>query len=529
MPIYNGVEYAFESINSILAQTFTNWELLIGINGHGETGGEVASIIATISATNPKIRVFIQPAVRGKVESSNDLMTHIRGEWVAILDVDDKWEPTKLSEQYKLLQREGSTYAVIGTQAYYIDKHGALCGSPTIPRGKINKSDFTKYNPVINSSAVVHKSWCKWRCTPECEGMDDFDLWLRIAAAGGEFYNLSEYLTYHRLHSTSSFNSKSQDPTQLIASFKKTLLLAEPKLQIHANLKGGLGNQLFQIAAGYALAADLTIAGIPAIFEICDSEGTYEIGQGSHPSKYMNVFYAKIPHNKSHTQSIRGGRINERQFQYNSLVGATLGVNNSNYDVVRKLDHLLVDGYFQSPRHFMGCASEVRELFTPSRGFAGWLISNSDVYKKYPELAGVANRCAICVRRGDYVTRADYHNPCGMSYFNAAMKILEAEHYYISSDDPEWCRANFIGSQYTILDIPDDTEQLCLFAASFNKFIISNSSYHWWGAYLAGDISSGEVSVVAPDKWIHGAAVKFEQYSDIYCAGMKVVQRAIEP
>jgi len=111
-----------------------------------------------------------------------------------------------------------------------------------------------------------------------------------------------------------------------------------------------------------------------------------------------------------------------------------------------------------------------------------------------------------------------------MDYYKKAMRLLPATKYYIASDDRAWCRANFVGDQYVFFDMEDDLVQLyagCL----FNKYIIGNSSYHWWMSFLSVYETP---TVVAPDKWLFGSDVKWEQYSSIYRKGMVVVERAIE-
>ena len=74
-PVYNGIEYLEECVKSVLLQTFQDWELLIGINGHGVTGGEAARIAKELSQ-DPRIRVIVQPPpLTGKVESLHHLLS----------------------------------------------------------------------------------------------------------------------------------------------------------------------------------------------------------------------------------------------------------------------------------------------------------------------------------------------------------------------------------------------------------------------------------------------------------------------
>jgi len=111
-----------------------------------------------------------------------------------------------------------------------------------------------------------------------------------------------------------------------------------------------------------------------------------------------------------------------------------------------------------------------------------------------------------------------------MDYYKKAMDLVPATKYYIASDDIAWCKANFVGDQYVFFDIQDDLIQLFV-GCLFNKYILSNSTYHWWMSFLS---VYEKPTVVAPDKWVFGPDAKWEQYSSIYRKGMIVVERLIE-
>lgn len=216
-PVYNGVEFLGECVESIRSQTVTDWELWIGINGHGDDGGEAAMIAAQL-ATDPRIHVIIQgPPLKGKVESLHNLMTHVTGEWIAILDCDDKWEPTKLERQVQAIQGDAANAAVVGTFCrYFGDRHLDLY----LPCGVIDPSILETQNPVVNSSALIRKEYCTWEDTDMNDGVEDFHLWMKICLSGGTLYNLPEFLTWHRIHTTSAFNSRGCTDQHICAWYK---------------------------------------------------------------------------------------------------------------------------------------------------------------------------------------------------------------------------------------------------------------------------------------------------------------------
>ena len=169
IPLFNGVEFLKECLESVKAQQFQEWQVLIGINGHGLAGGDVALQVLDILAQlegDPRIRIIIQPPpLQGKVESLNALLEEVNTPWCAILDCDDKWHPQKLQVQMDTLKEGGKAEGanIVGTQCVYFGHHS---GSPQIPTGWIQSHHLIQVNPIINSSALIRTEVCKkllWR------------------------------------------------------------------------------------------------------------------------------------------------------------------------------------------------------------------------------------------------------------------------------------------------------------------------------------------------------------------------------
>jgi len=76
-------------------------------------------------------------------------------------------------------------------------------------------------NPIIISSAIIRKELCYWN--PIWEGVEDYDLWLRLKGKSKTFYNLKELLVKHRIHNESAFNSKgNNNKVQALLNSHKT-------------------------------------------------------------------------------------------------------------------------------------------------------------------------------------------------------------------------------------------------------------------------------------------------------------------
>lgn len=210
IPIYNGIEFIEESVSSVLNQTYDKWELLIGINGHPENS-DVYKIAKEYQYKSEKtgqplgkIRVFDFYTIKGKSTTLNEMIKYCNYNYVAILDVDDIWHPQKLEIQSQAL----NDFDVIGTQCVYFGER--LNGiTPNIPFGDISNIDFSIVNPIINSSSLIRKEFCYWNSI--WDGVEDYDVWLRLRRQNKRFYNFNEILVKHRIHNSSAFNAKGND------------------------------------------------------------------------------------------------------------------------------------------------------------------------------------------------------------------------------------------------------------------------------------------------------------------------------
>lgn len=192
IPIYNGLEFLDGCLNSIYNQTFQDFEILIGLNGH-EIDGEIYRKIKINE--NKKLKIY-QYNTANKSETCNQLLNECKYEIICLIDVDDEWLPEKLERQINYIKN----YDVIGTFCQYFgDRHNF----PNIPAGEISPTIFNYVNPIINSSSMFYKKDAKWE---DIFGVEDYDMWLRLNREGKKFFNVPEYLVMHRIYETSSFN-----------------------------------------------------------------------------------------------------------------------------------------------------------------------------------------------------------------------------------------------------------------------------------------------------------------------------------
>lgn len=278
---------------------------------------------------------------------------------------------------------------------------------------------------------------------------------------------------------------------------------------ITSKLYGGLGNQLFQIAIAFANALKYGTQ-----FKI-ENPKDFICGQGNHPSVYMDSIYSKLEFVNNlethHVVKEVGGGI----FQHINIA-----------DVIGRdtPQTIQFDGHFQSDKYFYNYSPQIKELFTPKEGIIQFLEKNSDIFLKFPELREDNDFCFIGIRRGDYLRAVSTHNPCGMTYFNRAMDMMNKKTYYITSDDYNWAKQHFVGDNFKFLDVGSDVIQLyasCL----FKNYIISNSTFHWWASFLS---VYSNPRIITPDKWITHSGKVFSTGSTYYRDCMEVIERPVE-
>tara|TARA_B110000285_G_C15088600_1_gene597688 strand:- start:898 stop:1536 length:639 start_codon:yes stop_codon:yes gene_type:complete len=198
MPIYNGIEFIDESVSTILYQTFKEWELIIGINGH-PINSSVFLTAKEYEKKDSRIKVIDFYSIKGKPDTLNEMIKHTKYDWISLLDVDDKWLPKKLESQLMYMKN----YDIIGTQCKYFEDLSIV---PNIPLGDLKYINFLSVNPIINSSCLLKKDLCFW--DKMHDGVEDYDLWLKLWRQDKAFYNVSEIQVLHRIHNDSAFNAK---------------------------------------------------------------------------------------------------------------------------------------------------------------------------------------------------------------------------------------------------------------------------------------------------------------------------------
>jgi hypothetical protein len=236
---------------------------------------------------------------------------------------------------------------------------------------------------------------------------------------------------------------------------------------ITCRLKGGLGNQMFQIAAASALALELDT---DAIF---DFGSCHTPAQGFKSNKYKETIFKGIKDQPIEHLKLNGV-YTEPKFSYTEI---------------SKNDNIILNGYFQSEKYFIKYKNEIKNIFHFDK-------DKEIEIKKY--LSNFEMVTAIHVRRGDYLKLSKHHPVCTIEYYKKAMQTIGKDNDFIFiSDDINWCKENFKGKNIHYSPFTDELDDLHLIKLCDNQ-IIANSSFSWWGAYLCTYHNN---EVIAPEIW----------------------------
>jgi hypothetical protein len=286
---------------------------------------------------------------------------------------------------------------------------------------------------------------------------------------------------------------------------------------IVVKLSGGLGNQLFQYAAGRRLA------------EIHDSPLYLDLQWFD---ENTNRSY-KLDHFKIHASVIDQKRLKilldsstkYRFYRWLEKIPSLIQFREPyfHYDpsFEQLPDNIYLEGYWQSEHYFKNIADSIQHELTITTPLQG---KNLDLANRIIN----SNAVSVHIRRGDYAQNLEtavVHGACSLEYYQLAIDrlsdLVSPLHFFIFSDEPDWVLEHFhLLGQKTIVDNNDanhDYEDLRLMSLC-KHHIIANSSFSWWAAWLCNYF--GKI-VFMPQRWFRDTSHKVK---DIYVDGWFLIE-----
>jgi glycosyltransferase involved in cell wall biosynthesis len=227
MSVYNGEKYLREAIESILNQTFTDFEFITVNDGSTDNSLEIIR-----SYSDERIRIINNEKNIGLTKSLNKALKQSRGEYIARQDADDISSPNRFEEQMKYL-KEHLEVVLLGTGVYLIDENGKIVGK-RIALAKPDIKDLFKGNQFNHGSVMFKKEVINQLggYNELIRYSQDYELWLRIAKSY-EVRNLTQLL----------YKLRSHDANIGLTNWEESMLY---HLRILRSVRGELDEELLQ-------------------------------------------------------------------------------------------------------------------------------------------------------------------------------------------------------------------------------------------------------------------------------------------
>ena len=197
MPVYNAEKFLQQAIDSILQQSFTDFEFLICDDCSCDSSNE---ILQQAAMADSRIKLLHNDKNSGVTYTLNKLLREAASPLIARMDADDIAIANRLQLQYDFMQKYPEV-AVAGGDLEIINESGVIIGKRCYPRTwKDIKSSIMCGNPLAHPTVVMRKDVIdKLNGYLEQRGCEDYYLWLRIADSGLELANIPEILLRYRL------------------------------------------------------------------------------------------------------------------------------------------------------------------------------------------------------------------------------------------------------------------------------------------------------------------------------------------
>ena len=192
MPSYNCGQYVEESVRSVLAQTYKNWELIFVDDCSSD---DTINIIKKIQLSDKRIKLFQNQINSGAAVSRNNALREAKGRWIAFLDSDDLWEPTKLEKQVMFMEENGYAFSYTGYQE--IDSNGALMGVEVSGPKHVTKAGMFAYCWPGCLTVMYDATKIGLIQIEDIKKNNDYAMWLKVCKKA-DCYLLPEVLAKYR-------------------------------------------------------------------------------------------------------------------------------------------------------------------------------------------------------------------------------------------------------------------------------------------------------------------------------------------
>ncbi len=480
---YNNEKWVKQNIESVQSQTYTNWKLIYYNACSTDKTGQIAKEIAE---TDSRISVWSDDTrhLKGYFLSKVNTYTPIHDtDIVCVLDGDDFLSSPDVLDYLNQVYTQTSCWMTYGgmivweggdktTQAY---PQNSLPPQQVFDQ-KLYRNDLWRYSHLRTCRGFLWN-----RLNPE-----DFK-----SKTNGEYMTLEDLVMMYDclemcpgkkifrveepvyIYNASEARGCAENKENNIGAIYEHEIRSRPKRTeltvVSPVLAGGLGNQMFEVAAAAALAKDNN-----ALLVINPTEHILP-NQGRNINNYVKNVFSRC------------------YLDSKPPIRTDVKVESIYHQPIPYQPNCRLWGHFQSYKYFDHHREYIKELFGPT-------MDVEEALERNYFLEDTAKVTAIQVRRGDYAKFPQHHPLLPAEYYVKAVKMAGSELVWIFSDDIPWCQKNLRFGDETRYVKDEDFMEMYLMGLCKN-IVISNSSFGWWAAYL------GKAKVFAPNPWFGPALV----------------------
>lgn len=202
-PTYNTEAFISDTIDSVRAQSYANWELILVDDASLDN---TVAIVRKYAAADDRIKIHVLNTNSGAAIARNTAIEKASGDYIAFLDADDLWKPEKLAKQIAFMQEKD--IAVSFSSYELMDENGISLGKMVKALPKVNFSKMLKSNYIGNLTGIYNTAKLGKVYMPNIRKRQDWALWLALVQKVGYAYSLEEPLAKYRVRDNSISSNK---------------------------------------------------------------------------------------------------------------------------------------------------------------------------------------------------------------------------------------------------------------------------------------------------------------------------------
>ncbi|MDR0948711.1 MAG: glycosyltransferase [Lachnospiraceae bacterium] len=227
IPAYNAEKYLVQSLDSVRAQTYTDYEVLLVLDGCTDGSAQIAEQYQSNNA-NMKMRLFYTEHNIGAASARNLALSKATGRYIAYLDADDIWRKDKLTDELDFMHKENAAFVFTGYE--FADEFGQGTGK-VVKIPKLLTYRAALKNTTIFTSTVMFDTQKIPKALLEMPLIksEDTALWWKVLRQGYRAHGLDENLTWYRRPQTSLSSNKLSAISRIWNLYRQAELLSVPR------------------------------------------------------------------------------------------------------------------------------------------------------------------------------------------------------------------------------------------------------------------------------------------------------------